>query len=401
MPGLVLGIDGGNSKVDIALADASGHLLGARRGPTVSHQAVGLAPGMARLAELVGSLAAQAEAALPVDVVVASLAGADYAEDVRQLHTAIETLGVAREVVVVNDTIGAFRAGASGTWGVALVCGKGINAAAIAPDGRQARFPGVGDIAGDWGGGGGVGMAALQAAVRGVDGRGPRTALETAVPAHFRLPDPDEVVRELYFGRIDEIRVAELSSITFREAAAGDAIARQIISRLSAELAAMATALIRRLDMTRLPLEVVLAGGVFRTSDETFYGELFDAIRAVAPAAQFVHLRWPPVAGAVLMALELLTRQSGETIDEASRRPPARSAREVGPFRRVGTENEAAPSEEGAAALSRPIQQHKVTGPCHATGASITPAAPATLTQPTHDPASGAATTAEAASATV
>lgn len=318
MAGLVLGIDGGNSKVDIALADGDGHLLGAARGPTVSHQAVGLAAGMARLADLAGSLAAQAEVQLPVDVVVASLAGADYPEDVGQLQAAIEALEVGREVVVVNDTIGAFRAGASETWGVALVCGKGINAAAIAPDGRQARFPGVGDIAGDWGGGGGVGMAALQAAVRGFDGRGPRTTLEKAVPTHFGLGDPDEVVRELYFARIEEIRVAELASITFREAAAGDVIARQIVSRLSAELAAMANALIRRLDMARLPLEVVLAGGVFRTADETFYRELFDGIKAVAPAAQFVHLRWPPVAGAVLMAIDELARRSGETVDEAS-----------------------------------------------------------------------------------
>jgi N-acetylglucosamine kinase-like BadF-type ATPase len=318
MAGLVLGIDGGNSKVDVAIADGSGRLLGAARGPTVSHQAVGLAAGMAALGGLVGSVAVQAQAELPVDVVVASLAGADYPEDVDQLHAAIEGLGLARQVVVVNDTIGAFRAGASATWGVALVCGKGINAAAIAPDGRQARFPGVGDIAGDWGGGGGVGMAALQAAVRGRDGRGPRTALERAVPAHFGLSDPDDVVRELYFGRIAEIRLAELSSIAFREAAGGDTVARQIISRLSAELARMANALIRRLDMSHLPLEVVLAGGVFRTSDETFYGELFDGVRAVAPEARFVHLRWPPVAGALLMAIDELARAGDGEVDRAA-----------------------------------------------------------------------------------
>src|SRR6187401_901936 len=49
------------------------------------------------------------------------------------------------------------------------------------------------------------------------------------------------------------------------------------------------------------------------------------------------------------------------------------------------------PLRRGVAALSRPIQQPKLLGPCHATRASITPAAPATLTQPTHDLAPGAA----------
>ena len=305
---LVLGIDGGNSKVDVALVGADGTLVAAARAPTISHQAVGIDEGMGRLDRLVRQVAADAGIELPVEVAAASLAGADYPEDVQLLRAGIEGLGLARDVVVVNDTIGAFRAGASGNWGVALVCGKGINAAAIAPDGREARFPGVGDVAGDWGGGGGVGMAALQAAVRGTDGRGPRTSLERVVPAHFGQPDPDALTRELYFERIQEIRIAELSPVTFAGAATGDVVARSIISRLAAELAGMANSLIRRLDLVGLPVEVVLAGGVFRTTDERFYAELFDAIHAVAPEARFVHLSWPPVAGAALMALDTRAR---------------------------------------------------------------------------------------------
>lgn len=313
---LVLGIDGGNSKVDVALVGADGTLVAAARAPTISHQAVGLAEGMARLDLVVRQLIADAGCDLPVNSAVASLAGADYPEDVSLLRTGIEGLGLASEVVVVNDTIGAFRAGASGTWGVALVCGKGINAAAIAPGGRELRFAGVGDIAGDWGGGGGVGMAALQAAVRGSDGRGPGTSLEAAVPAHFGLPDADAVTRELYFGRIPESRIAELSPVAFSEAGAGDAVARSIISRLATELVGMTNALISRLDLARLPVEVVLAGGVFRTSDERFYEELYGGIRNVAPDARFIHLAWPPVAGAVLIALDERARRAGGTVEE-------------------------------------------------------------------------------------
>jgi N-acetylglucosamine kinase-like BadF-type ATPase len=307
MAGVVLGIDGGNSKVDIALVDATGRLRGAARGPTVSHQAVGVDEGMARLDRVVREVAGDAGVELPVELAVASLAGADYPEDIELLSAAIHGLQLARRVVVVNDTIGAFRAGASAAWGVVLVCGKGINAAAIAPDGRHARFPGVGDIAGDWGGGGGVGMAALQAAVRSGDGRGPNTTLQQAVPQYFGQPDPDTLVRELYFGRIPEIRTAELSKVAFAAAAGGDPVARSIISRLAAELAGMANALIRRLDMAGLPVEIVLAGSVFRTKDAPFYDELSGGIRSVAPNARFVHLAWPPVAGAALLALDELT----------------------------------------------------------------------------------------------
>lgn len=327
---LVLGIDGGNSKVDVALARADGTLLGARRGPTISHQQRELTAAMEHLRALVGEIAAEAglggEAddadaadaadaaggadALPlVGRCVASLAGADYPADVRLLNRAISGLGLAGHVTIVNDTIGALRAGASRPWGVGLVCGQGINASAISPTGRQVGFPAVGDIAGDWGGGTSIGMAALGAAVRAQDGRGPHTAFERSVPAFFGLRRPADVTRALYEGRFgpETPAAGRLAPLVFEEAAAGDAVARDIVERLATELATMANVLIRRLKMTKLDVEVVLAGGVFRTDEAGFYASLERQIREVAPDARFVRLRWPPVAGAVLLAIEEAT----------------------------------------------------------------------------------------------
>jgi N-acetylglucosamine kinase-like BadF-type ATPase len=353
---LVLGIDGGNSKVDIALARADGTLLGARRGPTISHQQRELAEGMEHLRQLVWEIAK--DAGLGVDAgagagvrgsresgaresgagvsgtltsgtgasgarasgvrgsgapmvgrCVATLAGADYPADIRLLTRSISGLGLAEHVTVVNDTIGALRAGASRPWGVGLVCGQGINASAIAPNGRQVGFPAVGEIAGDWGGATSIGMAALGAAVRAQDGRGPHTAFERSVPAFFGLRRPADVTRALYEGRFGpETPVSgRLAPLVFQEAAAGDTVARQIVERLATELATMANALIRRLHMTRLDVEVVLAGGVFRTDEAGFYASLERQVCAVAPDARFVRLRWPPVAGAVLLAIEEAT----------------------------------------------------------------------------------------------
>ena len=53
------------------------------------------------------------------------------------------------------------------------------------PDGRTARLDALGAFSGDWGGGTDVGWAAVAAAVRDRDGRGPRTSLARIVPAHF------------------------------------------------------------------------------------------------------------------------------------------------------------------------------------------------------------------------
>ena len=166
---VVLAVDGGNSKTDVAAVSAGGRLRAAIRGPTVSHQAVGLDEGMARLTALAGR--AGVTSASPAEVGVFALAGADYPSDIRTLERGIGALGICREVLVVNDTMAALRAGSRRPWGVALICGQGVNGAGVAPDGRVARFDGVGDISGDWGGGGSVGSAAQAAAVRARDGR--------------------------------------------------------------------------------------------------------------------------------------------------------------------------------------------------------------------------------------
>jgi N-acetylglucosamine kinase-like BadF-type ATPase len=314
MTAAVLAVDGGNSKTDVALVARDGRLLSFVRGPTTSHQAVGLRAGIARLVGQVEDAASRAgldPAARPIaEVGVHAIAGADYASDVRTLKKALAAAGLTRDVVVVNDTIGALWAGSSAGWGIALICGEGINGAAVAPDGRTVRFDGVGDISGDWGGGHSVGMAGLAAAVRAADGRGPKTSLERLVPAHFGFTRPPALTRSLYEKRIPERRTSELSPVVFAAAGDGDAVARSIIDRLADELAVMAVALARRARMTRLPAEVVLAGGVFRTRDEPFYDRIRAGIRAAVPDARLVHLDVPPVVGPVLEGLQRLGLRS-------------------------------------------------------------------------------------------
>jgi N-acetylglucosamine kinase-like BadF-type ATPase len=331
MPGMtspaVVAVDGGNSKADVALVAADGTLLAAVHGPTISHQQVGLAQGMANLRRLVdravsgaglasepalgagSSVAAAAGSVVPTvaSLGVYCLAGADYPTDVRLLARGIEDLGLAGETVVLNDTFGALRAGTHRPWGVALICGRGINACAVAPNGRSARFDAVGGYSGDWGGGMGVGNAGLAAAVRGRDGRGPRTSLERLVPEHFGLRSPAALTRALYDERIEDTRLNEVAPIVFDAATDGDAVARSIVDRLADELVAMGRALIRRLHMTRLDPEVVLAGGVFRATDRAFYERLDAGIAAVAPKARTVRLAAPPVLGAALLGLDRLS----------------------------------------------------------------------------------------------
>ena len=145
-----------------------------------------------------------------------------------------------------------------------------MNCVGVVPDGREVRFPAIGELSGDWGGGRDVGVAAVGAALRGEDGRGPRTTLTRLVPDWFGLPSALAVVEALFLERIDQRRVLELVPLVFAEADAGDEMAAQLVARQVDEIVAMAGAVIRRLDLTGRDVEVVLGGGLFQREAPSF-----------------------------------------------------------------------------------------------------------------------------------
>ena len=311
---VVLAVDGGNSKADVALVAADGSLIGAARGRTISHQVVAVDEVQRRLAALITAAGAGAGArragartdAIHPAVAVHCVAGADYPNDIALLRRAFEAVDLADETLVLNDTFAALRAGASRPWGIALICGQGINGCAVGRDGRRVQFAGVGDISGDWGGAGSVGMAGLGAAVRARDGRGRRTELERAIPHAVGLTRPEAVTRAFYSGRFDGRRIGDLAPVVFATAAAGDEVAREIVDRLADELATMAGALARRAHLVRREPEIVLAGGVFRTDDRAFHDGLVERISKIVPGGRVVRLTAPPVLGAALIGLDRL-----------------------------------------------------------------------------------------------
>jgi N-acetylglucosamine kinase-like BadF-type ATPase len=305
---LLIGADVGNSKTDVVLFRADGTVLAAVRGPTASHQRVGMSAGVGALRELVDR--ARHEAGLEAgvspaaDLAVACAAGADFPDEVARLARLYRESGVARRVRVTNDTDAVLRAGSEVGWGVAVVCGTGINCLGVTPDGRTARFPALGPISGDWGGGAALGAAAVAAAVRARDGRGPRTALERLVPARFGLRRPLDVTIALYRGRIPRESIRDLAPDVFSAATAGDAVARAIVDRLADEIVAMAASVVRRLRLVRREPPVVLGGGIFRADDPAFIDRMRSGLRDVAPGATIRRLDAPPVLGAALLALD-------------------------------------------------------------------------------------------------
>jgi N-acetylglucosamine kinase-like BadF-type ATPase len=304
---VLLAVDGGNVKTDVALLDADGELLALVRGGASNSHFVGVGGFIGLLERLVTVAAERARvpagAAFRAAAAQIMVAGADLPEELGVLRTGIEALGWSERLVVDNDTFALLRSGTDRGWGVAVVCGGGVNCLGVSPDGRQVRYPSLGAISGDWGGGYDIGLAALTAAARSADGRGPRTVLETAVPEYYGLAHPVDVARAVHLRQIAHERLGELARVVFATGA-DDRVARGIVQRLVDEVIAFATATLRRLDLAATDADVVLGGGLIRAAPADVIGRIDGGVRQVAPRARVLVAPVAPIVGAALLALD-------------------------------------------------------------------------------------------------
>jgi N-acetylglucosamine kinase-like BadF-type ATPase len=310
---IVLAVDGGNSKTDLALVGADGSLLAVARGPRSSPHHLGLEGCLDVFSRLLEGARRDAglDGRVPLAAVAEILAaGVDYPAEEDRLRERVEALGWAERTVVANDTFAVLRAGTERGWGVAIVCGAGINCVGVSPDGRHVRFPALGPISGDWGGGGDVGRAALFAAARSQDGRGPKTSLEHSAPAHFDLASPAEVAEAIHLGRIEERRLVELAPLVLAEAAR-DAVAAAIVDRLAAEVVAFVRATLTRLELSEHSVDVLLGGGLMRRRDPGLLAAIERGLAEVSSHLSVHVAASPPIVGAALLGLDELGASAG------------------------------------------------------------------------------------------
>jgi N-acetylglucosamine kinase-like BadF-type ATPase len=356
----VLAIDGGNSKTDVLLVDEEGKVIAGARSGGFTPQSSGVAAAIAVAAQAVAEIRAKlgrggrddgerggdsdrtggtygagggggggnrggGDRGSGSDTdggrdgrgdgngsgplarhLAAYVAGADLPVEEEALAAAFAAQGWADSVEVGNDTFALLRAGASRPWGVAVVCGAGVNCAGIGPDGTRARFPALGRISGDWGGGHHLGEEALWHAIRGEDGRGPRTRLTEAVPEFFGRPSAEAVALALHFGEISNDRLGELAPILLATAAEGDAVALGVADRMAEEIVTLARVVLVRLGIADRAAEVVLGGGVLRARVPVLMDKIAARAADQIPLAELVVAEEPPVVGAALLGLDAL-----------------------------------------------------------------------------------------------
>lgn len=328
---LVVGVDGGGTKTACLVADMEGSLLGLGfAGPS---NCLRLAGGAREAAQAVrhGVEAALCDAGLDISATgrrirVAQLAlGGAGTDGVSVAMTEAARAVLDAECVYVETDAAAGLAAAAGElYGVVIVAGTGSIAMAVDREGRRARSGGWGYRVGDEGSGQDIGRLGLTAVTRAHDGRGPATSLAGRALARYGVDAVDSLRSVLYREPVGNGDIADFCLDVAAAANEGDSVALRITDYAGRELALAVYAAARALGMDAGEFPVALCGSVFKAGEvitDPFQTEL----AKLAPGARVVQAPYPPVVGAVILAL----LRAGVKCDGTVRRRLAQSWKKV------------------------------------------------------------------------
>lgn len=308
MSELVLGIDAGNTKTIALIADTSGTVRGWGR---AGRSNIYVQPARALAALETAVARARQSAGLegtPLATLTLSAAGADWPEDFVELEAALRRWNWAAHAEVVNDAVGALRAGSLSGTGVTVVCGTSAGIAARHSGGAVWHTSywqepeGAEDLA----------AQALRAVYRADLGIDPPTALTAPVLAFFGCPDVGALLHSFTRrGRRPARRLGRLARVLLDGADAGDPASLRIVQRHGASLGDYALAAARQVGLDGAYL-LTTSGGVMRHRSPVLRDALLTRVRAEHPQVRWQPSHHEPVFGALLLALE----RAGVTIDD-------------------------------------------------------------------------------------
>jgi N-acetylglucosamine kinase-like BadF-type ATPase len=303
MPSTVIGVDGGTTKTIALVADLSGQILGMARGTGSNASGEDVDEPM-KVVIQTAQEAFQESGIAPQEVALGmfTLAGADWPEDIERRSRILGSAGIAREVIVKNDTFGGLRAGTRCPYGVVIAAGTGANTAIITPSGQEWAY----GYYQNYGGAFDFSREAIEAVLRAEDGRGTPTLLTELVLRQLEFPTVENMLKALVAKSVSLGHQLALCPRVFEASCSGDEVASEIIVRHGLALAEFAVAAIRRFHMLQETFDVVLAGSVFKGPGTLLPETITMAIHRVAPKAQVVRSHFEPAVGALLLAYDAL-----------------------------------------------------------------------------------------------
>ncbi len=307
----ILGIDQGGTKTAAAVMREDGFIVGQAVAKGAYFPNEGVESAVMAIREAVeGALKSAGIHIGDIALSVAGIGGVDWPGDDALLGEALQKKLSVEEIFVCNDAVIAFYSGTLRSHGAVICAGTGMNGALIDREGRQFVY---GDYMEEKAQGGSA--LARRAARKVFDaelGLCPPTKLTPLFLGQAAVPDVDTLLKrymtESGFRKELRFLVPQIMMVAER----GDEVACGLIFEFAEEIVDYIEAGFRRMNMNPEEEEIVLAGSVFKGTENPLTKQVIKRIGERFQGANVMRACYEPVVGACIMGLCRLHMEPAE-----------------------------------------------------------------------------------------
>ena len=304
----IIGIDGGGTKTDCAVADLEGNILFKTKGNPSNFLVEGTEKVSGSILNLIEECKNQFKLDYQnIEAVLIGTAGAGRQSDAERLKISFieysKRKGInLKNFIVESDARIALEGAFTGKPGAILIAGTGSIILGKDNKGNIHRVGGFGRKIGDEGSGYNLGRKGLNAASKQFDGRTTFTLISKYLKEKFNIDSAETIITEIYKNNFD---IASIAPLVISAAENNDEAALKIISDEVDELLLHISAMKQKLSLSRLNLTFI--GGLI--NNDNFYSKkLKEKIKEKFPEIQIQPPENSPVAGAIIMAKKIIMK---------------------------------------------------------------------------------------------
>jgi N-acetylglucosamine kinase-like BadF-type ATPase len=246
---------------------------------------------------------------------VLGLAGVDTKLQHKIVSEILCRLGF-EKFTLVNDAFLGIPAGSPTGIGICAINGTGCTLAGINSEGKTLQIGGVGFISADLGGGGMMSQMVVSSVYSELFRKGEPTSMTPAFFKKLGITSKYDFVEKIYEKMADlSFEASSCQKMLFEAVAGNDKVAAGILCDVATSYGRGISCMIEEVNYRKDEvLHIVLAGSVFVKGEHPF---LIEALKEVVSQDKpdyrinYTKLEVPPVAGAVIWALNTLNGQTG------------------------------------------------------------------------------------------
>lgn len=301
----VIGIDGGGTKTVAALADLGGRILKLTKTGPSNLRNLGIKKAARNIGQGIKKVLPKEGKVLSIFIGLAAVEEEYKSKKQKVKQEVLKQKGMAQikkaKIEIGSDQLVAFGSGSDEKNGVVLISGTGCVAHGWRGR-KEAKAAGWGWL-NDEGSGFWVGQRAVQAVLKELDGRRPKTKISKLLFKEWKLENKEELLRKIYF-KDSIVQTSLVSRIVDKASEMGDKTSISIMKEAGEELAGTAISIIKKLNFQNQKFPLVLVGGMFKS--KIVLNTVKKAVKKIAPKVKVIQPKVEPVIGAVKLAIENL-----------------------------------------------------------------------------------------------